>query len=149
MWGDVKEQLWDDPAFKLRLRIAAKRQGTSVAKALAAVGASRNYLDKAIEGRSTNTILKLERHLNTPPGELFGIEPLMLQIEPIECEVMPESERLQRVRIVAKTIATQLATLIYCASDRADTDPAVLMEFVLRELNGNHLSSNDTGGKST
>jgi hypothetical protein len=84
-----------------------------------------------------------------PPAELFGIEPLTLQIEPIACEEMAESERLQRVRIVAKTIATQLATLIYCASDRADTDPTVLMEFVLRELNGNHSPSADAGGKST
>jgi len=147
MWGDVEDQLWDDPAFKARLRIAAKRKGTSVAKALLAVGASRNYLDKPIEGRSTNTILKLARHLEISPALLMGIAPFDLGMEVPKVSKMTESERLQQLKIVAKTIALQLAALVYCTSDRSDADPAVLMKFVLQEINGNHSVSEDIGGK--
>jgi hypothetical protein len=152
----VKAVLWDDDAFKQRVAVAAKRKGMTVTKALVAAGASRFYLNKRVEGRSTNTLLNIARVVDAPPIEMFGLAderpppPDDAAADEMTLSAIPDSDRLQRVTVMARMIAAQLAALVYVASSKSDADPAVLMEFVMREISrGQPLTSEESGGSSS
>jgi hypothetical protein len=70
--AQLKQQLWDDAAFKERVKAAAERKGITVQQALAEVEVSRHYLEKQADGRSTNTVLNLARVLGVPATELLS-----------------------------------------------------------------------------
>jgi len=121
------EVLWDDAAFQRRLKAAAKRKGIGVGEALVAVGANRFYLNKPVEGRSTNIILNLAKLLDVPPSELFGLNEVDKR----------DQERLRRLTVAARMMVAQLVTVVYLSSSRSEADPTDLMEFVMREMSAN------------
>ncbi len=157
----AKKQIWDDEAFKRWVRVGAKKKGMTLGEAFETAGLSRQYLkappdrDRS-EGRSTNAVLNLAEVLDQSPAELLGIPDLTPQLEealrrwreidgqlPSVADSDDESGglRLRRITLTARVIAGQLATLIYLASDRADTDPAILFQLIMHEVN-NHAREN-------
>jgi hypothetical protein len=140
----------------------------TLGEALEKAGLSRQYLKappdrERSEGRSTNAVLNLAEVLDQSPAELLGIPDLTPKLEEAlrhwrEVEgQLPSAvdsgdddlgnRRLQRITITARIIAGQLATLIYCASDRADTDPAILLGMIMHEVNNHaHNSKPDQSG---
>lgn len=128
----MTDALWDDSAFKRRVEVLAKRRGLSVADALRAAGITR-YFSRTSGGRSINLLLNLARALNVQPVELLGLN------EPLAAPAMPvDSEKLQRILCVTKAIMAQMAAVMYVASDDSGADPAVLMETVIGQVNGNN-----------
>jgi hypothetical protein len=137
---DLKIELWDDPAFKRRVKAAAQRRGMTVAEALRMAGVSAAYLKKPAVGRGTNTVLSLARVLDVPPVVMFGLES--------EHTAEIDGDRLERITVVAQMMAAQLAALVYVASDRSAADPTVLMETVLRKIGRDQQSNEERAGKS-
>jgi hypothetical protein len=82
------------------------------------------YLKKAVEGRSTNTVLKLAEVLDVPPAEMFGCT--LATATPIEPPDI-DSEQLKRIMVAARMMAAQLAALVYVASNGSKVDPMALM----------------------
>jgi transcriptional regulator with XRE-family HTH domain len=152
MNGELKDLAWDDAAFKERVKAAAQRKGVTMRQALEAAGVSPYYLKKTVEGRSTNTVLNLARVLDVPPAEMFGLAAGLLQTSPPPAppKAPPriDGDRLRRIMIMAQTIAAQLAALLYVATDRSETDPAVLVEKILREIRLLQQSSAERDGNN-
>jgi hypothetical protein len=139
-YRDLKIELWDDAAFKRRVKAAAQRRGMTVAETLRMAGVSAAYLKKPAVGRGTNTVLTLARVLEVPPIVMFGLEP--------EHTAEIDGDRLKRITVAARMMAAQLAALVYVASDRSDADPAMLMETVLRKIGGDQQSNEERAGNS-
>jgi transcriptional regulator with XRE-family HTH domain len=137
----LKVELWDDMAFTKRVKAAAQRRGMTVAQALKMAGVSAAYLKKPAEGRGTNTVLNLARVLDVPPVVMFGLE-AEAKAEPSEID----SDRLERITVVARMMAAQLAALVYVAAHRSDVDPAALMEMVLRKIDRDQQSNEERDG---
>lgn len=132
----MSDLVWDDDAFKERVKAAADRKQMPMNQVLAAAGVSPSYLKKRVEGRSTNTVIKLARVLDVPAAEMFGLTPgPQTSAQPAPSRSMPiDGERLRRITMMAQIIAAQLAAMTYIAGDRSDIDPAALIEVVLREI---------------
>lgn len=77
---DPESILWDDDAFRARVRAAAAMRGRTLAAVLTGAGLSEHYLRKRVEGRSTNIVMKIARELAMTPTELAGWP--MTQAEP-------------------------------------------------------------------
>jgi transcriptional regulator with XRE-family HTH domain len=140
-------QLWDDAAFKHRIKELAQRRGMTVRQALTDAGVSPYYLKKAVEGRSTNTVLKLATVLDVPAAEMFGLTTAAPQPVPTEQPDI-DSEQLKRIMVAARMMAAQLAALVYVASNGSKVDPMRLMQIVLREIDGTQHSSTERDGNS-
>jgi transcriptional regulator with XRE-family HTH domain len=131
----LKDPVWDDGAFKERVKAAAQRKGMTVRQVLEAAGVSPYYLKKTVVGRGINTMIQLARVLDMTPAEMCGFEPALSKApEPAMAAVPVDGERLRRMKLVAQTIMAQLVALLYIVTDRSDTDPVVLLEKILREL---------------
>jgi transcriptional regulator with XRE-family HTH domain len=147
--GKLKDLVWDDVAFKERVKAAARRKGITVREALEAAGVSPYYLKKTVEGRSSNTLINLARVLDMPPAEMcgFSAEPNTEPPRPMSPPPI-DGERLKRITLVAQTIAAQLAALLYVVADRSDVDPAVLVEKILHEIGALQHTSVERGGSN-
>ena len=64
--------VWDDAAFKQRVRAAAEKAGMRPREALREAGVSQGYLDKSGQGRASDVIEKLATILNVSPAYLAG-----------------------------------------------------------------------------
>ena len=132
-----RKPLWDDEAFKRWVRDNAKRQGMPLHEVLSAAGVSRFYLKDPAESRHVNVVLNLAQILDASPAELFGLPatPGLEEAWRLSRQVGEEASRTERLTLIARIIAAQLAALVYVASDKANTDPTALMELVMREIN--------------
>lgn len=139
----AKSQLWDDRAFKLRLTRAARGRGMTLAELFAEAGVSRFYVARPRDGRNTNTVLNLARILNMSPADLLGVPEATAR-----AEMDGDRDRLDRLTVVTRMMAAQLAAMVYVVSnDKSEADPAILMEMVLREINGDDQDG-DSGAKA-
>jgi len=135
------DALWDDAAFKNRVKVLAKARGLSMQAALEQAGITPRYFSRAQEGRSTNLILNLARALGVPPSELFGIEE-----QPEEKPLPVDGEKLKRITVAARMMTAQIAALVYVASNGDDVDPCELMRQVINQVANGDLLVNH--GKS-
>jgi len=126
----VVEILWDDAAFKRRVKTLAKERGLKLGDALKAAGITPRYFSRPSEGRSTNLILNLARALDVSPSVLFGPSEALPNDPPID------HDKLERIAVATRMMTAQLAALIYVVSDGSNADPARLMELVMDKVNG-------------
>lgn len=136
----VRKVLWDDAAFKRWVMEGARNKGVPVAQVLEEAGCSPFYLKLRgkQEGRSTNIIMNLAEILGQSPAELLDIHMPELEERARLWSKLPravDEARKGRVVLASRVIAAQLAVLLYTVSERADTDPAALLELIMREMN--------------
>jgi hypothetical protein len=139
----MRTQYWDDDAFKRWVEDGASAKGMTVAEVLNAVGASRFYFKrKNVEGRSINVILNIADVLGQSPAPLFGMAEHTTKMDELlrlwrrmddssDDDGSHADPRLGRMIVASRIFATQLASLVCVASDRADTDPAILARLIL------------------
>ena len=151
--------LWDDTAFKIRVRTAAEKRGMRLREALVAAGVSPGYLDKSGEGRSTAVVLRLAQILDVSPVYLMGLKDEK-DVQPPDgvpvftCSAGREAEeKLVKLSVYTKIISTQLATLstlAYIASNGAGAEAKVLADLLksLSDQIASSVSTADSDGKS-
>lgn len=68
--------LWNDEAFRKRVRRLAENQGRSVTEIFVTAGISKNYLSRppSINGRSVEVMAKLARELDVSLADLVDFE---------------------------------------------------------------------------
>ena len=137
---------WDDAAFKMRVKAAAKKNNIMLRDALLAAGVARGHLDRTGETRSTATILRLAKILDVSPTYLFGLDGCVSMVEPKISNGINKPDRNRQIALYTKLVAAQLATLVYMSSDNSDEKSKDLMDFVLRVID--QVSSADRDGKS-
>ena len=127
---------WDDAAFKMRVKAAAKKNNITLRDALLAAGVARGHLDRTGETRSTATILRLAKILDVSPAYLFGVERCTAAaVEPKMVNGTSKPDRNKQIALYTKLVAAQLATLVYMSSDNSDEkSQEYLMDFVLRVI---------------
>ena len=112
------KQLWDDDAFKGRVKALAKKRGLSLKTALEAAGLDRGWLRYTPKGRMTNHVMKLARVLDVSFAELLGLDgsKAMNQEELHEYRVRIVDEIEERV--------AQICTL----EEKVENDPSAIEE---------------------
>lgn len=101
------KQLWDDDAFKKRVRALAEKRGLSVQAALVAAGLDRGWLRYTPKGRMTNHVFRLAGVLGVPRAELLGLD--------AAAPKKAGAATTQHAELIAETIrlmAAQMAALI-------------------------------------
>lgn len=128
--------LWDDNAFRARVRAAAAAQGRPLGSVLIGAGLSEFYLRKKVEGRSTNIVMKLARELGMTPTELAGW-PMTTQPDTVAADMPVRLGNLlsqapaQHVQMFAMQVAAILA-----AKTGRDEDVMALARLIIERTVG-------------
>ena len=128
--------LWDDNAFRARVRAAAAAQGRPLGSVLIGAGLSEFYLRKKVEGRSTNIVMKLARELGMTPTELAGW-PMTTQPDTVAADMPVRLGNLlsqapaQHVQMFAMQVAAILA-----AKTGRDEDVIALARLIVERTVG-------------
>jgi hypothetical protein len=135
----MRKPIWNDRAFKKWVRDGAKARGLPLHEVLSAAGVSRFYLNEDAENRGTNVVLNLADALQLSPAALFGLSAktrsLKDSVRLWEARFSnADLPRTERMTMAARVIMVQMATLASIAADQVGSDPATLMELVLREV---------------
>lgn len=125
-----EDVLWDDDGFKRRLEAACKLRGKVLKEVLIAAGASRYYLNKAVEGRSTNTVMKLARELDLEPQELaFGSIAARTSVRPASDQDVDAVRRLLTGQMFT---AQQVMALLCLALNQGGARREEVTELMMR-----------------
>lgn len=133
MSGENEVVLWDDAAFRNRIEAACKLRGVPVKDVLIAAGASRYYLQKPVDSRSTNTVMRLARELRIPPEELaFGV----VAEKSVPTLGMSVAELLDAAalrQVMARMFTAQQVMALMClATNQRETNRDAIAGLILR-----------------
>jgi transcriptional regulator with XRE-family HTH domain len=134
--ADEPECLWDDAAFRERVRLAAADRDIDLQDLMERVGVAPGWLRHVAQprlGRGTETILRIARELRVDPGDLMGLPEAPSEPAPASWRNLDLKRAMRQQQKVGRA-AQELFTALHASDPRAARAYLDVMQALIRLL---------------